>query len=156
MLWIVNMSLAFKIISVEEGFSAVPYRDHLKYPTIGWGRLLSKDTKSPLPSITTTKEAERPWVDKRIQEITLSLSSRFPLAWGKCNDVRKAVLISCAYQLGVAGLSAFKNMWTAIEKQDWTEASKQMLDSLAARQTPNRWKRNASMMSSGIQDTYYK
>lgn len=149
------MSIAFKIISIEEGFSPTPYRDHLGYPTIGWGRLLSKDTKSPLPDISTTKEQERPWVDKRIQEITIQLSSKYPLAWSRCNDVRKAVLISCAYQLGIAGLSAFKKMWIAIENSDWKESSAQMMDSLAARQTPNRWKRNSQMIESGTLHDYY-
>jgi len=140
---------------MDEGWSSTPYRDHLKYPTIGWGRLLSKDTVNPLPNISTTKEAETPWITRRIQEITIQLQSKFPSAWEKCNDVRKAVLISCAYQLGVAGLTAFKKMWVAIEKSDWKEASLQMLDSLAARQTPERWKRNSYMMESGLLHPYY-
>lgn len=150
------MTLAFKILAIEEGFSATPYRDHLGYPTIGYGRLLSKDTKSPLPVISTTKEQERPWVDKRIQEVIMSLSLKFPSAWGKCNDVRKAVLISCAYQLGVAGISAFKNMWKALDEGNFKEASAQMMSSLAARQTSNRWKRQSKMMETGISDSYYK
>lgn len=145
-----------KIIQTEEGWSSIPYRDHLGYPTIGWGRLLSKDSKAHLPSITTTKEAETPWLDNRIKGITIQLQAKFPLAWNKCNDVRKSTLISCAYQLGIAGLSAFRKMWAAIEKGNWKEASTQMLDSLAARQTPARWKRNAYMMETGILHNYYK
>lgn len=147
---------SIKIIQTEEGWSSIPYRDHLGYPTIGWGRLLSKDTINPIPSITTTKQAEIPWLDNRIKEIMIQLQAKFPLAWSKCNDVRKSTLISCAYQLGITGLSAFRKMWAAIEKGDWQEASIQMLDSLAARQTPARWKRNAYMMETGILHNYYK
>lgn len=147
--------IALKIIKIDEGFRNKPYYCTERFPTIGWGRVVGKYNE-PLPDISTTKEKELPWVEDRIKQIVLSLSKKFPLAWSKCNDVRKAVLISAAYQVGITGVSLFKKMWKAIESSDWEEASKQMLDSLAARQTPARWKRNASMMKSGILDNYYK
>jgi lysozyme len=149
------VTLALNIIKLDEGFISKPYYCTERYPTIGWGRVVGKKNE-PLPDVSTTKEKELPWVEDRIKQIVFSLSQKFPLAWSKCNDVRKAVLISSAYQVGTTGITLFKKMWKAIEVSDWEEASKQILDSLAARQTPARWKRNSSMMESGILDNYYK
>jgi lysozyme len=144
------------IIKKEEGWSSAPYRDHLGYPTIGWGRLLSRDIESPLPTITTTKAKELDWLNRRIELIVSQLSKQFGLAWGKCSDVRKAVLISMCYQLGFGGISAFRNMWAAIEDGDIELAVKEMMDSLAARQTPARWQRQSEMFRKDVIDNYYK
>ena len=59
---------------------------------------------------------------------------------------RRAVLLSMAYQMGVDGLMKFKNMWAAINRQDWDDAADQMLDSKWARQTPERAGRHARIM----------
>ena len=42
------------------------------------------------------------------------------------------------FQLGIGGVSKFKNMWKALEKEDYYTASQEMLDSRWARQTPKR------------------
>ena len=42
------------------------------------------------------------------------------------------------YQIGEGGVSKFKNMWKALDTEDYGEASFQMLDSLWAKQTPAR------------------
>jgi lysozyme len=50
------------------------------------------------------------------------------------------------YQIGEGGVSKFKNMWKALDNQLYGEASFQMMDSLWARQTPNRAKKLAKKM----------
>ena len=42
------------------------------------------------------------------------------------------------FQLGIGGVGKFKNMWSALDREDYGEASFQMLDSLWAKQTPAR------------------
>ena len=44
------------------------------------------------------------------------------------------------YQLGVTGVSKFKKTIAYLQNKQWEEASVEMLDSLWARQTPNRAK----------------
>lgn len=146
---------ASKLIKTEEAFRAKPYYCTAGMPTIGYGRVIGKKG-DPLPSIETTPQAESDFVEKEITRLEFKLAGIYPNAWSRCNEARQAVLVSMAYQLGVAGISAFRKMWAAIEKGDWKEASTQMLDSLAARQTPARWKRNAYMMETGILHNYYK
>ena len=43
-----------------------------------------------------------------------------------------------SYQIGEGGVSKFKNMWKALDSEDYGEASFQMLDSKWAKQTPAR------------------
>jgi lysozyme len=147
--------LARKVIEKEEGFRTVPYYCTERFPTIGYGRVIGKKNE-PLPNITTTKDAESIWLNKEIVLLKGRIVAHFPKAWNNCNEARQAILISMCYQLGLAGVSAFKKMWAAIEASDWKEASKQMLDSKWARQTPNRAKRHAQQMESGLVDNYYR
>ena len=50
----------------------------------------------------------------------------------------KEVIINMVYQIGEGGVSKFKNMWKALDSEDYGEASFQMLDSKWAKQTPAR------------------
>ena len=148
------MQIADRIIKISEGWQPKPYYCTAGLPTIGYGRVVgAKNT--PLPNITTTREKEQAFLDQRIQEIVRQLSTRFPKAWTNCNDARKAILISMCYQLGFAGLSAFRKMWAAIEANDFPLACKEMLDSRWAKQTPNRANRHISQMRTGVVDPYY-
>ena len=54
------------------------------------------------------------------------------------NNTAKEVIINMVYQIGEGGVSKFKNMWKALNNEDYGEAAFQMLDSLWAKQTPNR------------------
>lgn len=123
-------------------------------PTVGYGEVVGKKGE-PLPNITRTKPEALQFVRQKIQSLSFQLMSRFHNAWNKCNQARQAILISLAYQLGVAGVSAFRNMWAALERGDFELASKHMLDSKWAKQTPNRAKRQAQVMKDGALTQYY-
>jgi len=62
------------------------------------------------------------------------------------SDVRKRVIINMVFQMGVTGVSKFKNMIRAIEGQDYNRAANEMRDSKWFRQTPNRAERLAQAM----------
>ena len=64
------------------------------------------------------------------------------------NHVAKEVIINMVYQIGEGGVSKFKNMWKALDSEDYGEASFQMLDSLWAKQTPARAGKLAGKMRS--------
>lgn len=109
----------------HEGFRGNPYTDTEGYLTIGYG------TKLPL----SRKEAEvllKMRLDETIEDVNSRLSHL---------DIRKEawdILYNMSYQLGVGGLLKFKKMLKALEKQDYETAAKEGLDSLWAKQTPNR------------------
>ena len=62
------------------------------------------------------------------------------------SNTAKEVIINMVYQIGEGGVSKFKNMWKALDREDYGEASFQMMDSLWAKQTPNRAKKLAEKM----------
>jgi lysozyme len=142
------------IIAIEESFRSKPYYCSEHFPTIGYGERVG-DKNAPLPNITRTEKEAREFLRKRIQESITKLSTQKPLAWSKCNEQRQAILVSMVYQQGMTGVLNFKKMWAAIEVGNFEEASKQMLDSLWAKQTPKRALRHAKTMKDGSLDMYY-
>lgn len=138
------MSKASRVIKFEEGFRAKPYYCSEGYPTIGWGRVVGKKGDK-LPDILTDTVAEEVFLQERIHRI----HEQIPDILEPLNDDRRAILISMAYQLGVAGLRKFKKFLQALSRHDWAEAEVQMMDSLWAKQTPNRADRHAAVIFSG-------
>ena len=131
-----------------------PYYCSEQCPTIGYGQRIG-DKGEPLPNITTTEKEALKFLRQRISEIIVTLSSKQSKAWNNCNAQRQAILISLAYQLGIAGAMAFKKMWAAIANKDFNEAVIQMMDSKWAKQTRNRAIRQSNTMRSGSLDQYY-
>lgn len=143
------------IIKVEESFRAKGYHCSEGWLTIGYGMKLSNVKYAPITNQTVTKEEASKFVRDKITEITNQLRSRFPLAWGKCNEQRQAILIGMTYQLGLTGISAFKKMWACIERGDFDGASKEMVNSKWYVQTRNRALRYSQQMRTGTMHVYY-
>lgn len=59
----------------------------------------------------------------------------------------KRILTNMQYQLGAIGVARFRKMHAALKVQDYGTAAKEMLDSVWARQTPNRARRLAERMA---------
>lgn len=120
-----------------EGFSGMPYLDHLGKDTIGYGTLL------PI----TREEADlllRFRLDKFKANLRESVSNEYPTLAIK--DEAWEILYNMAYQMGVAGVLKFRNMFVALVREDYVSAATEMLDSLWARQTSKRAKKLASRM----------
>ena len=121
-------------IKQEEGFSGTVYRCTEGFDTVGYG------SRMPI-----TKEEAELLLEHRLKAMKAQLTSYLydldikPEAWD--------ILFNMAYQLGVKGVLNFKNMIKALKDNDYKEASIQMLDSLWAKQTPNRAKRLSDRMS---------
>lgn len=142
------------IIKLEESFRSKPYYCSEQFPTVGYGERVG-NKNDPLPNITRTEKESLDFVRKRIADAITRLSTMYPIAWSKCNQQRQAILISMVYQLGLTGIANFKKMWTALESNNFEEASRQMLDSLWAKQTKNRALRHSKTMKDGTLDMYY-
>ena len=61
------------------------------------------------------------------------------------------VVINMCYQLGVNGVSKFRKAISAMQEGDWEEAANEMLDSLWARQTPNRAKELSDIVRNQVE-----
>nr|WP_197723796.1 glycoside hydrolase family protein [Acinetobacter ursingii] len=114
------------------------------YSTIGVGRLIDKRKGG---GITSEESAYLLGNDilKRLTELDLKLP------WIKrLDDARRGVLLSMAFQMGVDGLLAFKNTLEMVRTGRYADAANGMLNSLWARQTPQRAQRHAVQMRTGV------
>ena len=120
-----------KQIKKHEGFRSTVYQCTEGYDTIGYGFAI-KDL----------------FLDEDIAELILIrnlavLVERIKKTFSWINDAPKEVqdvVTNMCYQLGISGFSKFKKTIYFIETEQYQEASVEMLDSLWAKQTPNRAK----------------
>ena len=123
----------------EEGYRAKPYRCTSGALTIGIGYNL--DAGMPFDEAVLLMR-------HRIDKIRRALLER--LEWfPKLNEARQAALLSMAYQMGLSGLLGSRRTLASIGSGDYEKASREMLDSKWARQTPARAQRTAYMMRYG-------
>ena len=131
------------LIESDEGRVPYAYKDSLGYWTIGVGRLIDERKGGRL------SDAEIDMLlDNDIASCIAALSDALPW-FAKLDEVRQAVLISMAFQLGVAGLLKFQITLGSVETGDYATAGDEMLQSRWAKQTPGRARRLADMMRSG-------
>lgn len=147
------MSL-IKNIKREEGFRALPYKDTLGFNTVGYGFKLPLSKAEQEISLELGFNEIYPMsqiVADAILKHRLDLTKetlKKQLIWivDKPPQIRD-ILTEMAYQLGVNGLVKFKKTLKLIEQNRYKEASKEMLNSLWAKQTPNRAKRLSRRLS---------
>ena len=122
-------------IKSHEGFVNKIYKDHLGFPTIFYGHLITSED-----NYEEDKEYPKEMGEEVFElDFQKALASTESLIGSRpVNHTAKEVLIEMVYQMGVGGVSKFKKMWEALEKGDYTEASFQMMDSRWAKQTPSR------------------
>ncbi|MBT9145428.1 MAG: hypothetical protein DDT42_01299 [candidate division WS2 bacterium] len=124
----------------DEGKVNHAYKDSLGYLTIGVGRLIDKDKGGRL----SDSEIDI-LLDNDVREKYNDLVKAIPWVT-TLSEPRLAVLVNMSFQLGVAGLLKFRNTLTLIQQGRYEEASKRMLSSLWARQTPNRAKKYSKQL----------
>lgn len=121
-------------IKSDEGFVGTQYDDSLGIPTIGYG------TRLPLTEV----EAEL-LLKHRLQEKLTGIVREKPVI-AKLSEPRQKVIANMVYQMGVGGVLKFKNMWAAIEREDYDKAAFEMLQSRWYKQTPARAKKLSEIM----------
>ena len=128
----------------REGFRPCVYKDSEGLWTIGIGLLVDPSR----PGAGLTHEEARWILGRRYDQKVAQLNAALP--WLKTlSDARQRVLYDMAYQLGVSGVLAFRNTLKAIQVGDWQAAHDGLMDSLWARQTPNRARELAAQMLEG-------
>ena len=118
-------------IKHHEGFVEHVYDDSLGIPTIGYGFAI-KD-------LVLEEDIAEVILIRKLERLQRNANSRFKWLEDMPVVIQEVVLNMC-YQLGVTGVSKFRRAISALQEGDWDEAANEMLDSLWARQTPNRAK----------------
>ena len=118
-------------IKKHEGFRSTVYQCTEGYDTIGYGFAI-KD-------LIIDEDVANLILMKKLHKLLERILIAFP--WFKdIADKAKSVVVNMCYQLGLSGFSKFKKTIYLIETQQYEDASIEMLDSLWAKQTPNRAK----------------
>jgi len=118
-------------IKKHEGFRSTVYECTEGYETIGYGFAI-KDLK-------LDEDIAELILVRKLADLVARIKETFP--WTKdAPEVIQDVVVDMCYQLGINGFSKFKKTIYLLETEQYQEASVEMLDSLWAKQTPNRAK----------------
>ena len=116
-------------IKQHEGFVAIVYKDSLGIDTIGYGFAI-KD-------LELDEDICGLILERKLENLICRVDNKF--SWYKYMPQEiKDVVVEMCYQLGVTGFSKFRRTISYLQNKQWEDASIEMLDSLWARQTPNR------------------
>jgi lysozyme len=139
-LLVVEEGLRMTVYDDATGKAIVPGTRVVGHPTIGIGRALDRKGIS-------SGEA-RYLLGNDVAEVQAQVLKALPWS-ASLTPTRQIVLQAMAFQMGIAGLVAFKNTLSMVRRGDYAGAADGMLASLWAKQTPARARRMAEMMRSG-------
>lgn len=127
-------------IKKHEGFRANPYTCTAGKLTIGYGTNLDAGI---------TKTQAEALMSEELANIEYDLGDKLQNWFSRLSDVRKAVLVNMAYNLGLNGLMRFRKMIDALAHKDFELASREMLNSKWAKQVGRRAVELAEQMKTG-------
>lgn len=131
-----------EMIKRHEGIKHKVYLDTEGVPTGGWGHAFHVGSEIPFDVCLRLFNHD---FGNAINDIEY-IKKKFGL---ELDGTREGVLIDMAFQLGRSKLIKFNKMLTALCINDFDEAARQILDSKAARQCPNRYKELSDLMRKG-------
>lgn len=126
-----------KQIVSDEGTRQFPYRDSVGKTTIGVGRNL-EDVGLRNSEVTFL-------LDNDIEEAVTHAMSVFPL-WDTLPAGVQHVIVNMIFQLGAEGFRKFRKFISHVKRGDYSGAADEVLDSLAAKQAPERFLRHAQTL----------
>ena len=139
----VVMNKLQKQLMRDEGFVSYVYTDSLGYLTLGIGRMVDSRRGGGISEDEAMYLLNND-IANRVEALRLAIP------WiNDLDEARTGVLINMAFQMGVNGLLGFKNALACVEIGDYDGAAAGMLNSLWARQTPERAARLAKQMKIG-------
>ena len=118
-------------IKEHEGFRSRVYKCTEGYDTIGYGFAIKDLYLSEGISELILKE--------KVTNLRLRMGKKISWFDEAPREVRE-VLLEMAYQMGVSGVSKFKNALKHMKNEEWNKAADEMLLSRWYKQTPKRAK----------------
>tara|TARA_R100001594_G_scaffold128315_1_gene166501 strand:+ start:1380 stop:1790 length:411 start_codon:yes stop_codon:yes gene_type:complete len=128
-----------KEIKRHEGFKPRVYKCTEGYDTIGYGFAI-KD-------LVIEEDIAELILMRKLDTLQQRIASVFGWFFNSPQEIKDVVTNMC-YQLGLSGFSKFKKTIYYLETEQYQEASVEMLDSLWAKQTPNRAKELSEIVKS--------
>jgi lysozyme len=129
-------------IKKEEGFRMETYKCTEGHLTGGYGHKMLDGETPPTDMAGWTKLFERDFAR------AMSGAEELLMICPNVDDTARHIVVEMCYQMGSYGVSKFHGMLSALQESDYVTASKEMLDSRWAKQTPKRAMRMAERMKS--------
>ena len=126
-------------IKKHEGYKSTVYQCTEGYDTIGYGFAI-KD-------LYLSKDVCDIILTEKLAKLQSDISRKFEWFDDSPTTIKDAVTNMC-YQIGLSGFSKFKKTIYYLETEQYEEASAECLDSLWAKQTPNRAKEISEQIAS--------
>jgi len=133
------MKSLIKKIKEHEGYRASVYQCTEGFDTIGYGFAI-KD-------LQLSEEICDIILTEKLAKLQFDISNKFEW-FDDSPELVKDVVTNMCYQLGLSGFSKFKKTIYYLETEQYEEASIECLDSLWAKQTPNRAKELSEQLAS--------
>ena len=127
-------------IKKEEGFRMETYKCTEGHLTGGYGHKMLDGETPPTDMVGWTKLFERDFAR------AMSGAEELLMICPNVDDTARHIVVEMCYQMGSYGVSKFHGMLSALQESDYVTASKEMLDSRWAKQTPKRAMRMAERM----------
>ena len=126
-----------KTIVANEGFSSVVYKCTEGHDTIGHG--------FKVQDLYLPEQMSLRLLDMKISEKLLQIKQKMP--WYNTLPIEAQIVVfDMVYQMGLSGFLKFKKSIQYLKEHDFKKASVEILDSLWAKQTPNRANRNSKSL----------
>ena len=131
-----------KELIMDEGFKYEIYNDHLGYPTLGVGHLITAKDEEHGQKVGTpvSEQRIRECLDQDIATVCEELDTNEPW-WRGLSDNRQRVIVNMCFNLGYPNFSRFKRFLAAVQTSQWETAAEEMMDSKWATQVGDRAKR---------------
>ena len=126
-------------IKESEGFRSKVYKCTEGFDTIGYGFAI-KD-------LVMDEDIAEMILERKLTLLINRVHKKFPFVENLPEEAKEVVYEMC-YQLGLGGFSKFKRTISYLQLGDYAMTAKEMLDSLWARQTPNRARRLSDIIGS--------
>ena len=128
-----------KELERDEGVKYEVYLDHLGYPTLGIGHLITDDDPECGASVGTKVDSDR--VQEAFEadvESVLSDCERLYVQFEHLPEEVKLIVANMMFNMGYTRLSKFKGMKRCVDARDWEWAADEMVDSKWYKQVTRR------------------
>lgn len=129
-----------KDLKKDEGFIPHAYKDSEGYWTIGYGRLIDERLGGGI----TEDEADF-LLENDIIKVENALDREFSW-WRKMPETAQQALANMCFQMGIKRLKGFKITLSLLKQGQYNQAADNAMQSLWAKQTPNRAKQVTDLM----------
>ena len=155
----------------DEGVRVSVYWDHLGFPTVGIGHLIIHEKTRNIQRINSElgKQVGRTVTDGRITNEEISKlfagdldevqsgirgSATIAPVYASLDATRRMAIENMVFQMGIGGVSNFKQSLAYMLAKEWKKAHDEMLNSTWAGQTPGRANRVAKIILNGNLASY--